>query len=595
MCVLMVREELPTQSPATKEERKRIPHSAASRFTIMPKSKPGIIFSSDDNEDHADKEYAVIEQSMSVAHRELPPLPGGRCTKNGRENYSDNDQQGEDEDKDGTLLLFYQYQEPPWNAAEHKKVLKEFLNLCKQHDVTGRGRVAPEGFNCTLTGLSSQIRVLCQALRDWKDMFHQTDFKFTDHLPRNKLFKSLSVRKTTELVAYGLEGTKAPSLAKFAGTHLTATEYHQVLKDPTAVVIDVRNSYETALGNLQPPPGGATWIDPQMRHSMEFQKWLSQKTTHDQLQNKKVLMYCTGGIRCERATALLNQLQQAGQVQTQGVYELQGGIDRYLKTYPKGGFWKGKNYLFDRRMEQVPAEKDVQQVEQEMNTVCSVCCHKWTMYRGKYFCKPCGVPVIVCPSCTKTAKENPHTLQCDLCRNGQDAPTLQEPLVPQLSQNDSSGITKNNKRKVDQAQPPDETNQQKKRSSAGGEQETETEVSNRLFLSKLPLTVTKTKLQKLLKGSGGATSTTTNTNTIQVLHWLTDRHTGAFYGSCLVQLESIQAARHVMEHLLPLTVDKKRVRITYAKQKNSSSTSTSTTDNWPPAALCDKEFPPIGR
>jgi hypothetical protein len=100
-----------------------------------------------------------------------------------------------------------------------------------------------------------------------------------------------------------------------------------------------------------------------------------------------------------------------------------------------------------------------------------------------------------------------------------------------------------------------------------------------------------------LKGSGGATSTTTNTTTIQVLHWLTDRHSGAFYGSCLVQLESIHTARHVMEHLLPLTMDKKRIKITYAKQKNSSSSGTSrnTTDDWPPAALCDKEFPPIGR
>ena len=68
----------------------------------------------------------------------------------------------------------------------------------------------------------------------------------------------------------------------------------------------------------------------------------------------QVMMYCTGGIRCERASALLDQMEKATEeLSTEGVYHCRGGIERYLKTYPEGGYWKGKNYLFDRRFEQV--------------------------------------------------------------------------------------------------------------------------------------------------------------------------------------------------------------------------------------------------
>ena len=87
---------------------------------------------------------------------------------------------------------------------------------------------------------------------------------------------------------------KAPSLRKFAGKHLEADEYHKAMEDPETVIIDVRNAYESAIGNFQPPLNGAKLIDPKMRNSVEFPKWLNSKKTQDQLNGKKVLMYCTG-------------------------------------------------------------------------------------------------------------------------------------------------------------------------------------------------------------------------------------------------------------------------------------------------------------
>ena len=70
----------------------------------------------------------------------------------------------------------------------------------------------------------------------------------------------------------------------------------------------------------------------------------------------------------------------------EGVYELQGGIERYVRTFPGGGYWKGKNYLFDRRQEATPGNNPDSQVKAEMDSKCVVCRKKWTLYRGKLKC-----------------------------------------------------------------------------------------------------------------------------------------------------------------------------------------------------------------
>lgn len=84
---------------------------------------------------------------------------------------------------------------------------------------------------------------------------------------------------------------KAPSLQQFAGTHLEADDYHKAMQDPNTVIIDVRNAYESAIGAFKPPEGGAKLIDPKMRNSIEFPKWLNSKETQQELNGKKVLMY----------------------------------------------------------------------------------------------------------------------------------------------------------------------------------------------------------------------------------------------------------------------------------------------------------------
>ena len=111
--------------------------------------------------------------------------------------------------------------------------------------------------------------------------------------------------------------------------HLEADAYHEMMKDPSAVVIDVRNHYESVIGHFKPPPGGATFLDPKMRNSRDFPKWLAQDKVQEQLKGKKVMMFCTGGIRCERFSALLTQVKNENpDFQTEGEFMVRGGIER---------------------------------------------------------------------------------------------------------------------------------------------------------------------------------------------------------------------------------------------------------------------------
>ena len=136
----------------------------------------------------------------------------------------------------------------------------------------------------------------------------------------------------------------APELATSKAIHLDADDYHQAMKEPNTVIIDVRNHYESQLGHFNPPEGGAELIDPMIRNSKEFPRWLNAPETQAKLQGKKVLMYCTGGIRCERASALLDSMKEADpNFETGDICMVRGGIERYMKTFPEGGYWPDTN------------------------------------------------------------------------------------------------------------------------------------------------------------------------------------------------------------------------------------------------------------
>ena len=178
-----------------------------------------------------------------------------------------------------------------------------------RHGCTGRLRCAYEGFNGTLTGSPQGVRSFCQDLREYEpEHFENTDFKIVDGLRDNQVLRGLKVWHVAELVTYGFEkgALKNQATIENGGTHLSPQDWHDRAAEDNTVLIDVRNANENAIGRFQPLNDASRVLDPYMRTSTEFPDWVTENMPKLQ-KAKNIMMYCTGGIRCERASALLVQ------------------------------------------------------------------------------------------------------------------------------------------------------------------------------------------------------------------------------------------------------------------------------------------------
>jgi len=352
-----------------------------------------------------------------------------------------------------SLVLFYQYtKQRKWSPNEVKLLMTYLSKIAKQKNLGGRFRVAQEGVNATLSAVdmnheeggptaSEILRHIAQDLKNFdSSVFSETDFKYIDDLSADRHFKELKIIPVQELVYYGIREEDAS--CNEGGIHLDAKEYHEMLKKDNTVVVDVRNHYEAVLGRFdgqqlqqskkEEESRSAEYIDPRMRKSTDFTTWLSKPETKQKLENKTVLMYCTGGIRCERASAYLKKEMGS---EVEGIYQLKGGIERYLKAFPDGGFWRGSNFVFDKREAVSAAEKDgcggvIRKDKKKKNqreakskdddlSKCVACGVFWDRYVGKKKCFTCGVPVLLCDKCMSKKFDKTIELmlkvRCPLC------------------------------------------------------------------------------------------------------------------------------------------------------------------------------------
>lgn len=286
-----------------------------------------------------------------------------------------------------------------------------------------------------------------------------------------------------------------------------------------------------------------------------------------------ISIHSTGGIRCERATALLNQMSTVNEnLKPKGVYHCRGGIERYVKTFPNGGFWRGKNYLFDRRMEQTPEVKDKDKIENDVNSKCSLCRIKCTVYRGQYKCNRslCGVPVIVCQSCATVATENPESLVCELCREGYRAPSEIPDLVGMKRKADEIVSRRNEASNISRYDEEREKLLKKPKSF----------YEDRLFLRRVPLIANFEKIK-----------TAMGKETVLALHWITDQQTGGFYGSCIALMASSECKKQVLERCEArngIRIGKKKIKVMEVFKKVNVEEDLFQKD------FVQKEFPPIG-
>ncbi len=205
------------------------------------------------------------------------------------------------------------------------------LALCKSNDLYGTILLAPEGINGTVSGTQSGIDVMIAhilTLPGCADLQYKVSYSDTSPFYRMK------VRLKREIVTMR-QPQADPSIS--VGKYVAAADWNQLISDPDVVVIDTRNNYEMSIGSFK----GA--IKPDIKTFSEFPDWFrQQQPLHDK---KKIAMFCTGGIRCEKASAFL---LSSG---IDEVYHLNGGILKYLETIPvEQSLWDGECFVFDQRV-----------------------------------------------------------------------------------------------------------------------------------------------------------------------------------------------------------------------------------------------------
>ena len=213
----------------------------------------------------------------------------------------------------------------------------ELLQLADAAGVRGTILLAGEGVNGTISGPDAGVQAVLERLRQVAGL-EPLQAKFSR--AGEQAFHRLKVRLKREIVSLGQPDVQ-PYLASAVGTHVPPQQWDALIADPDTLVIDTRNAYEVAIGTF----AGA--IDPGTESFREFPQWVERELRPlvEQRQPKAIAMFCTGGIRCEKATAYLQQQGFAG------VHHLQGGILRYLEEIPEqGSSWRGECFVFDQRV-----------------------------------------------------------------------------------------------------------------------------------------------------------------------------------------------------------------------------------------------------
>ena len=229
---------------------------------------------------------------------------------------------------DYRVLLYYNY-----TKIENPEIFaKEHLAFCKSIGLKGRILVAEEGINGTVSGTIEDT----QKYMDWMhndERFKETWFKIDE--AEGHAFRKMFVRARKELVALNLDEDVDP--LRLTGEYLNPKAFKEALLDEDTIVLDARNDYEFDLGHFR----GA--IRPDIRNFRDLPQWIRENK--EKFMDKKVVTYCTGGIRCEKFSGWL--LREG----VENVSQLHGGIAMYGKDPEvQGELWDGKMYVFDDRI-----------------------------------------------------------------------------------------------------------------------------------------------------------------------------------------------------------------------------------------------------
>ena len=230
-----------------------------------------------------------------------------------------------------TVAAFYQFA-----ALPDFRCLREPLRaICADLALKGSVLLAHEGINGTLAGSADAIDALVAELRDGELFGGRLDNLELKFSPASGMpFQRLKIRLKKEIVTLG-DGNTDPTGA--VGVYVDAADWNELIAAPGTLVIDTRNAFEVAMGSFE----GA--VDPGIKSFGQFKDFAAR--TLEPSKHKKIAMFCTGGIRCEKASSYLLSRGFAE------VYHLKGGILKYLEAVPASkSRWRGECFVFDERV-----------------------------------------------------------------------------------------------------------------------------------------------------------------------------------------------------------------------------------------------------
>jgi UPF0176 protein len=204
-------------------------------------------------------------------------------------------------------------------------------DVCRRHNIFGTLLLAHEGINGTIAGLPDDVYAVLNYL---KSDVRLATLEHKESWATDRTFYRMKVKVKREIVTMGLPEVD-PNIA--VGTYVKPEDWNALISDPDVLVLDTRNDYEVQIGTFT----GA--VDPNTTTFREFPEFVARNL--DPTKNRKVAMFCTGGIRCEKASSYL-KMQGFDEV-----YHLQGGILKYLEVVPpEASMWEGECFVFDQRV-----------------------------------------------------------------------------------------------------------------------------------------------------------------------------------------------------------------------------------------------------
>ena len=221
------------------------------------------------------------------------------------------------------------------SLPDYKALQAPLLAECQKHHIKGSLLLAEEGINGTIAGLPENIHLILSYLKSdptFKGRLANLEHKesYADEHP----FYRMKVKLKNEIVTMGVPHV---SPTKMVGTYVKPEDWNALISDPDVILLDTRNDYEVHIGTFK----GA--VDPKTSTFREFPNFIAQNL--DKTKHKKVAMFCTGGIRCEKASSYM--VEQG----FEEVYHLQGGILKYLEIVPEEeSLWQGECFVFDQRV-----------------------------------------------------------------------------------------------------------------------------------------------------------------------------------------------------------------------------------------------------